>query len=194
MFRHLITACVLLSTCTLADAATTRHTKHKASVFDAMAAVPAASIAAPVVAPITKATATADPVTVLQQFTVTDLQNALADAQAQNPPDQAAVQCYTALIPLVQQASGIKGILPKSLGIFQALQKARDAKAMLANLQSPNGPMAQLNLACAPLAMDVQNTLVQLGIITGAVAATGGIGLTLPTIVGGFGGLPLLFH
>lgn len=104
--------------------------------------------------------ATANPLSVLQKFTTDDLQAALLDAQANK--DIAAVNCYTALIPLVQ--SGVANPLPKGLGAFQALQKARDLKAMLANLQSPNGPLASLNIACAPLVMDVQTTLIQLGV------------------------------
>lgn len=127
---------------------------------------------------LTKAAATVNPVLVIQKFTVDDLNAALADAQAQVPPDAAAVACYTALIPLVQ--SNIVNPLPTGLGGFQLLQKTRDAKAALANIQSPNGPLAQLNMACAPLVLSVQNTLIQLGIVGGAVIATGGIGLTLP--------------
>jgi hypothetical protein len=77
--------------------------------------------------------------------------------------------------------SGVANPLPAGLGGFQLLQKARDLKTMLANLQSPNGPMAQLNLACAPLVLDVQNTMVLLGVVGGGVALTGGAGgLALP--------------
>ena len=55
----------------------------------------------PVVEDPTKVTLQAaqqNPLLALQTFTVTDLQNALADAQAQTPPDVVAAQCYTALI------------------------------------------------------------------------------------------------
>ena len=129
---------------------------------------------------ISKTAATANPILVLQSFTVTDLQAALQDAQSQTPPDTAAISCYSALIPLVQ--SSIANPLPASAGGFQLLQKARDAKAALANIQSPNGPLAQLNMACAPLVLDIQNTLVQLGIVGGAVAVAGPAGgLVLPT-------------
>jgi hypothetical protein len=147
-----------------------------AFVVSALLAVPSAQ--AQTAKPITKAAAQANPIAVLQAFAVTDLQNALDDANAQTPPDQTSAQCYSALIPLVQQAQGIKGAIPKSLGLFQVLQKTRDAKRLLASLQSPDGPLSKINLACAPLAMDTQNTLVQLGILSGAVAASGG--LTLP--------------
>lgn len=137
--------------------------------------------AAPAPGTLTTTTAQKNPLLVLQTFTITDLQNALADAQAQTPPDTVAATCYQALIPLVQNANGAKGLIPKSLGAVQVLQKARDAKQFLATLNSPTGPLAGLNVACAPLVLDVQTTLIQLGIISGAVvgtAATGG--LTLP--------------
>ena len=122
---------------------------------------------------MTAAQAQANPFAVLQTFTVGDLQTALADAQGQTPPDTTSAQCYTALIPMV--AAGVNNPLPAGLGVFQALQKARDAKALLANIQSPNGPLASLNIACAPLVLDAQNTLIQLGIVAGSVAATGGL-------------------
>ena len=140
-------------------------------------------------AALTQTQAKSNPLQVLQTFTVNDLQAALADAQAQTPPDQAAINCYTALIPLVQ--TGVANPLPQGLGAFQALQKARDAKALLANIQSPNGQLAALNIACAPLLMDVNNTLLQLGIVGGTVAATGGLGVTLPAFLGGILPFPL---
>lgn len=138
---------------------------------------------------ITKAQATANPLVVLQTFTETDLQAALADATANN--DTAAVNCYTALLPIVQ--SGVANPLPAGLGGFQLLQKARDAKTLLSNLQSPNGPLAKLNIACAPLIIDAQNTMIQLGIVGGgviAVGATGGVALPgLQGLLASLGGL-----
>lgn len=130
--------------------------------------------------PATKAAASqtvTSPIAIIQSFTESDLTAALADATANNDP--AAVNCYTALLPIVK--SGVANPLPTGLGGFQLLQKARDLKTMLANLQSPNGPLAQLNLACAPLVLDVQNTMVLLGVVGGGVALTGGAGgLALP--------------
>lgn len=138
---------------------------------------------------VTKAQATANPLVVLQTFTETDLQAALTDATANN--DTAAVNCYTALLPIVQ--SGVANPLPTGLGGFQLLQKARDAKTLLSNLQSPNGPLAKLNIACAPLIIDAQNTMIQLGIVGGgviAVGATGGVALPgLQGILASLGGL-----
>lgn len=138
---------------------------------------------------LTKSQAQANPLAVVQGFTVADLQAALVDANGQNPPDQAAANCYSALIPLVQ--SGVANPFPAGLGAFQLLQKARDAKAALANLQSPSGPLTAINIACAPLVLDAQNTLIQLGIVGGVVAATGGAGITLPALLPGLGSLLL---
>lgn len=148
----------------------------------------AANAPAPAKKVISKAAATANPIAVFQTFTITDLQAALADAQSAN--DTAAVTCYSALIPIVQ-TPGIGNPLPTGLGAFQLLQKGRDLKANLAALQAPNGPLAQLNVACASLIIDAQNTLIQLGILGGGVAvvgATGGISLpSLPALIAGIG-------
>jgi hypothetical protein len=141
----------------------------------------------------TVAQAQQNPLVVLRQFTVADLQTALADAQAQTPPDTVAVTCYTALIPFVQ--SQMQNPLPTGAGVFQALQKARDAKAYLANIQSPTGPLAGLNIACAPLVLDVQSTLVTLGVAVGVIANPAGAAATLsglPAAVAVFLGLPNL--
>jgi hypothetical protein len=131
-----------------------------------------------------------NPLIVVRQFTIADLQAALADAQAQTPPDTVAANCYTALIPFVQ--SQAQNPLPAGAGVFQALQKARDAKAYLANIQSPTGPLASLNIACAPLVLDVQNTLVTLGVSVGVIANPAGAAAAvsgLPAAVAAFLGL-----
>lgn len=112
--------------------------------------------------------ASANPVQVLQKFTLTDLQAALADANAQTPPDTIAANCYTELITVVQ--SPAINPLPSGPGAFQLFQKARDLKALADSLQSRNGPLTALNIACAPLVMDVQTLLIRLGVIGGAIA------------------------
>lgn len=114
-----------------------------------------------------------NPATVLQQFTLSDLQAALADAQGQTPPDTLAANCYTQLITIVQSPAASP--LPAGPGAFQLFQKARDLKNLVASIQANQGPMQQLQIACAPLVLDAQNTLIQLGIIGGGVAATGGL-------------------
>jgi hypothetical protein len=128
------------------------------------AATPASS------ARVSQAQAQTNPVAVLQTFTLADLQAALADAQGQNPPDTVAATCYQALIALVSNPAA--NPLPASPGAFQLFQKARDLKNLIAAMQSPNGPLTGLNIACAPLILDSQNTLIQLGIMGGAVAGS----------------------
>lgn len=152
-----------------------------ALMFCMLQAVPA--FAQPTPATKAKPTTTqaqANPLLVIQQFTIKDLQAALSDAQANN--DNVSAPCYQALLALVQAKAG--GPLPAGVGLFQAVQKARDAKALILNLQSPTGALSSLNVACAPLVVDAQTTLVQLGILAGGVAAK--VGLTLPL------GLPAL--
>ncbi len=124
-----------------------------------------------------------NPLLLIKNFAVSDLQAALADANAQTPPDTSAAACYTALIAVVQ--SNVANPLPAGPGLFQALQKARDAKALIANLQSPTGPLSSLNTACAPLVMDANATLLALGVTTGLVVGTGGIAIpALPGLAG----------
>ena len=131
-----------------------------------------------------------NPIVLLQRFTASDLQAALDDANAQTPPDTTSAQCYTALLALVK--SPINNPLPSQLGIFLALQKARDAQAFMANLQSANGPLSSLNLACAPLVMNVNATLLALGVTTGLVAGSGGLAIpALPSLSGLLALLPI---
>src|SRR5208282_1520892 len=95
-------------------------------------------------------------------------------------PDLTSAPCYQALLTLI--SNPIADPFPTQLGVFLALQKARDAQQMLANLQSQNGPLSALNIACAPLVLSVQNTLLALGIATGAVVGTSG--LAIPALPG----------
>lgn len=104
------------------------------------------------------------------------------------PPDTTSAMCYSELIVLLN--SPINNPFPTSPGLFEALQKARDAQWALSNLQSPTGPLAALNTACAPLVLSVQSTLIALGIATGAVVGTQG--LAIPALPGLAGLLPAL--
>ena len=136
---------------------------------------------APATSQLTSAQVQQNPFALLQQFSAADLTAALADANAQTPPDTTSAQCYTALLALVN--SPLNSPLPAGPGAFQLLQKARDMKQFLASIQAPNGPLSQLNLACAPLIMDVNATLLGLGVQTGIVAASGGVALpALPAL------------
>lgn len=59
----------------------------------------------------------------LAQFTAADIDNALADAQSQTPPDAAAMGCWQTVksaLPIVN--------VPANSGVATGIQKARDAQ------------------------------------------------------------------
>jgi hypothetical protein len=118
--------------------------------------------------PLTTTQVQENPLLLLESFTTTDLQSAIADANAQTPPDVAASTCYNAILKTIQS---LETQTPTSgpVGAFSSLQKARDIKAFALSLLSPTGPMAELNIACAPLLMDAEATLTGLGIVAGAI-------------------------
>ncbi len=149
--------------------------KAKPPVAAAQAPAPAIAVPAPARGSkqLTVAQAQQNPIAVIQQFALVDLQNALADATTNN--DTQGMACWTAMIALVQNPA--INLLPNAPGGFLLFQKARDLQAMLANLQSPTGPLAPVSTACAPLIISAENTLIQLGVIGGgvtAVVASGG--------------------
>lgn len=119
--------------------------------------------------PLTTTQVQENPLLLLESFTESDLTAAIADANAQNPPDLAASTCYNAILKTLQTLAPPTASTGQ-IGAFQALQKARDAKAFALNLLSPTGPMAALNIACAPLVIDAQNTLLMMGVTVGAIA------------------------
>lgn len=121
---------------------------------------------------LTAAQVQQNPLVLLQQFTAGDLTEALSLANAQTPPDTTAAACYTQLLTIVNglNPSG-STTLPNDIGAFTALQAARDAQSMMANMQAANGPLAALNMACAPLVLSVQNTLIGLGIGAGVIVS-----------------------
>jgi hypothetical protein len=159
-----------------AMAASPAPRKHVAPAHHAAAATAAsASSSSAPGGKLSQNQAQQNPVLVIQQFTLTDLQAALADAQGQTPPDTIAATCYQALITLV--GNPVANPLPSGPGAFQLFQKGRDIKNMIANLQAQNGPLSALNVACAPLIVDLNTTLIRLGIMGGAVAGGAVIGL-----------------
>ena len=106
------------------------------------------------------------PIQAIQAFTVSDLQNALADAQANS--DVIAAACYTALIPVVQQQANVTAPTGK-IGAISVFQKSRDL-ARLAQRGVPDS----INMACSPLVLDAQTTVLRLGALAGlAVPAIG---------------------
>lgn len=124
--------------------------------------------------------APSDPISVLSSFTVADLQAASVDAHANNDP----AHSWTCWDYLAAQVSALKpaGTMP-TVGAFLAFQKARD----LANgVQSANGALAGLNVACAPVVIDTQSTLNKLALLAAGTAATGG---ALAPALGGLGAL-----
>jgi hypothetical protein len=144
---------------------------------------------------LTQAQATINPTQILQSiqtFAIGDLQAAIADAQAQPAGSLAntlALPCWQALLAAAQNP--IANPLPNQLGAFLAIQKAIDLKSNLAALLLPSAsnPLTQVNMACAPLVVDVNTTLLLLGINTGIVVGTGGVALPATA-----GLLPLLLH
>ena len=150
-----------------AAAHTGRHTKVAAS---APPAAPTAAPAAPAAgSALTTTQVQQNPLLLLQAFSVDDLQDAIKLANAQNPPDTTAANCYTTILNVVQNVanpSAPSGVV----GAFTGLQIARDAKATALNLLSPTGPLIGISNACAPLILDAQNTLIGLGVVAGVVA------------------------
>jgi hypothetical protein len=98
----------------------------------------------------------------ITQLTVTDLEAALADATAHN--DLLAMQCYPALIQIVQD-------LPEQAppveikGIVSAFQATRNlAKKAQQFSVAGNAMTQQVNLACAALFNDAKGDILRLAI------------------------------
>jgi hypothetical protein len=64
-----------------------------------------------------------------KKFTITDLQAALDDANAQTPPDTRHAPCWSALLVIAN--SNITNPFPNSLGLAQLVQKGFDLQATL---------------------------------------------------------------
>jgi hypothetical protein len=100
-------------------------------------------------------------------FTVADLQAALADAQAQTPPDARHAPCWQAMIAIGQ--ANVANPLPSGLGAAQAIQKVFDAQAALGS-QTWKDTLAQ---ACALTALDLgtdlNGLLAKLGVAAVAI-------------------------
>lgn len=88
----------------------------------------------------------------VQQFTVSDLQAALADANAQIPPDTRHGPCWSALIPVAQQS--INNPLPTSLGLAQLAQKSFDIQNRLGQPLIPDSVVTACALTVFDLKMD----------------------------------------
>jgi hypothetical protein len=120
--------------------------------------------------PVTQAPAVANPFAQLfnsvKTFTVADLQAALADANAQSPPDTRHAQCWQALIPIAQ--ANLVNPLPSGLGAAQAIQKVFD-DSKLFGTQPWKDAVAQ---ACALTELDLQTDLNDLLLKVGIAAVS----------------------
>jgi len=103
-----------------------------------------------------------NPLTALQQFTVADLQAALADAQAHN--DSRHGQCWQAAIPLAQQWQ-LPIHVPTGAGLAQLAQSWFDTQNALRQPLIPDS----LVEACALTTYDLRVTMAQ---FAGALGAT----------------------
>lgn len=166
---------------TATSAAPVKHA-HKAKVQAAAQASPATTSDAggggsgtgtPGGTQLTAAQVQQNPLVLLQQIATTDLQAALADANAQTPPDTTGANCYQALITLKSNPAFAlpSGAVP---GVFTAVQKARDLKTQLANIAAPNGPLSQLNQGCAAWTQDNVATFIAIGGMVGLIASPAG--------------------
>jgi hypothetical protein len=147
-----------------------------------------------------------DPLTFLRQFSYTDLNNALTDANAQTPPNKTSASCWAYLLTLVpapapaasstgtnptatpstdpSTSTAATSLLPTTPGIASAIQKALDDQQLLVTWLSPGGGLEQLNLACAPLVNMVNARLLTGGTVTAAAAAALTNPATAPLIAG----------
>jgi len=101
------------------------------------------------------------PAASLQQFTLTDLTAAAADATANN--DTIAAQCWNGLIPIVQALPQPTSLVPTTPGLASAFQKARDAVNTTGNTLSP-ATQTKIAQACGPLAFDTQAFFAKVGL------------------------------
>jgi hypothetical protein len=107
-----------------------------------------------------------------------DLQAANADALAQTPPDTTSSQCYAFLINVIPTLPNFSASKP--VGAIMAFQKLRDLKNGATN---SSGVLKSLNLACAPLVIDVQTTVNLLAVQLGGAAAGASVGIpALPVL------------
>jgi hypothetical protein len=103
----------------------------------------------------------------LQTFTVDDLKAALADANAQTPPDTRHGQCWEAAIPVVENFQlQLKQGLPAGPGLAQLMQKTFNLKS--SKSQIPDA----LVQACALTLADLNLTLAQFAGMIGVHAIT----------------------
>lgn len=102
----------------------------------------------------------------IQAFTVSDIQNAIALANAQTPPDTRHGACWQAVLP-VAQAWQLPAIIPSQLGLATAVQTYFDAQASLTLAKLlPDSVVT----ACALTVSDLQISFAQLATALGVSA------------------------
>ena len=106
-----------------------------------------------------------NPLSTIAGFTITDLQNAEADAVANG--DELAIPCYPALIRFVQSIQPNQPTATVS-GAFGTFQKARDV-TLVAGGGIPN----YVKVGCAALFIDNQVLIARLAGIVGTTIVTG---------------------
>ena len=121
-----------------------------------------------------KSAVSINPAAALQQFTLTDVQNALTDATANH--DVVAANCYTALEAAIKAQAPATAV-PVS-GVLSAFQKLRDLQ------QGVQVGLPALNIPCAPLVLSTQQTLLRLGLGAGTVAILGPMAPALGPAIG----------
>jgi hypothetical protein len=123
--------------------------------------------------PFTPPTAAApNIVTQVQQFTVTDLQTAIADATTRN--DTRHLPCWQALLPISQSLGTTTGLhLPQAPGLATLAQTFFDDKGQINNAAWLD-PIAT---ACALTGLDLRMSLAQLMALVGVKALPAVIGL-----------------
>jgi hypothetical protein len=115
----------------------------------------------------TTSTSPADLLASLENIVLTDVQDALNDANAQVPPDTLAAACWQAIIN-AKTSIPVLSPPPAGAALVYGIQKVRDLQNLVAQFQSNSGPLVPLQAACAPVVVSVENMLV---------AITTGVGL-----------------
>lgn len=141
-----------------------------------------ASAAVTTTSPTGVVTTSVDPVKVLQNFTVNDLVVAQGMA-AQATDDEASVRanCYAALIPFVQQLKlQIPGVTTS--GVASGFEQLAELNSQV------NGGIKKLipkavHVACAPVVLDAQQTILSIAVKLGGAIALPGIGGAIPGIL-----------
>lgn len=176
------------------------HAAQKGFQFPKVKPITLPQIASPV--PIPSPQKLVDPLTFLRQFSYTDVNNALEKANAASPPNKTSAQCWaylltllpapavpaTATTPAIPATPGAlptpASLLPAVPGIASAIEAALDDEQILLTWLSPNGGLAQLNMACAPLVNMLNAKLLVGGTLTAAGAAAVANPATAPIIAG----------